>query len=222
MGLFDFFKKTTTPILVDPVIDKTSLSNFKFYYLFGFTDNPNKISNDTNAFNELYQKVIGARGGIMISNSFHPYYIVNTKGTTVWIAAYVKIHFSDNKNEAFDAILNKNGVFIVDTSTVFKDINVWPDIRLTYDENAIFSKRIPFIIPFLVDKSETKTNWELEINNGTATKESTNTYIDEVTQAIRFFMPEPALIFGFDEFDEKNPSKLIDNFINCKSMLEKQ
>ena len=221
MGLFDYFKnkQTKDSILAETKINEISLSNFKFYYLYGLTDNPNKLSNDATAFNKLYKKVIGTRGGIIINNSFHPYYIVNTKGTTVWTAAYLKIYFNEKRDELFDTIINQNGIFMADTSTVFKDINVWPYTRLTHDENQIFSKYVPFIIPFLVYKSEEKTNWDIEINRETNTKENVSTYIDTVTQSIRFFMPEPAFILGFDEFDEKDPSKLINNFINCKSML---
>lgn len=45
-------------------------------------------------------------------------------------------------------------------------------------------------------------------------------WITKVTAAIKFFMPQPAFIIGFDEFDENNPSGMIDKFINCKSMFK--
>ena len=61
--------------------------------------------------------------------------------------------------------------------------------------------------------------WDYEIAKGVAEKGHASEYVERVTNAIRFFMPEPAFIMGFDEFDEKNPSGLIDNFINCKQML---
>ena len=61
MGLFDYFKnkQTKDSILAETKINEISLSNFKFYYLYGLTDNPNKLSNDATAFNKLYKKVIG-------------------------------------------------------------------------------------------------------------------------------------------------------------------
>ena len=107
----------------------------------------------------------------------------------------------------------------MDTSTVFTEINVWPDTRLTYDENPLFSQYVPFVIPFLVKNTDAQPNWDKEINAGIALQGHASNYVNRVTEAIRFFMPEPAFIIGFDEFDEDNPSKLIDSFINCKQML---
>ncbi|RYX80165.1 hypothetical protein EON73_05665 [bacterium] len=223
MGLFELFKKkqqTQVSTGENKIIDQTSLSNFKFYYLYGFTDNPNQISNDTNQFNELYKLVIGHVGGVIITNSYHPYFIVNPKGTTVWTAAYVKLFVNNKKDEVFESIINDNAVYIVDTSTVFKDINVWTDIRLTYDENPIFSKYVPFIIPFLVKDTGKQLNWNKEIDVNISTNKHASQYIEKVNRAINFFMPDPTFIIGFDEFDDENPSRLIDKIVSCKSMFE--
>lgn len=221
MGLFNLFKKQkpTETTSDNSNIDNASLNNFSFFYLYGFTDNPNQVSHDIQKFGQLYDLVIGKTGGLIINNSFHPYYIVNTKGTTVWIAAFFKMFTNNKKVEIFEDIATKNAVLMVDTSTIFTELNVWPDTRLTYDDNPLFSKFVPFIIPFLVKKTDKQTNWEKEILAGIAKQGHASDYVNKVTEAIRFFMPQPAFIMGFDEFDEHNPSKLIDSFINCKQML---
>ena len=226
MRLFDLFKKKESlqdSVSESKMIDTISLSNFKFYYLYGFTDKPNQISSDSKQFDELYKLVIGQQvGGVTITNSYHPYFIVNQKGTTVWAAAYVKLYLNDKKVEIFESIINDNAVYMVDTSPVFKEINVWPDTRLTNDDNPIFSKYVPFIIPFLVTDTDKELNWDKEINLGLSTNGHASEYVETVTRAINFFMPEPAFVIGFDEFDDKNPSGLVDKIVNCKSMFEGQ
>ncbi len=221
MGLFDIFKKQNPKETKSDSVaaNNASLRNFDFYYLYGFTDKPNAVSQDSQKFGELYNLVIGSTGGLAINNSFHPYFIVNTKGTTVWIAAFFEIFQRDNKTKIFNDIETENAIFIVDTSTIFTEINVWPDTRLTYEKNPLFGKFVPFIIPFLVKKTHTQLNWDKEIGAGIKRQGHASDYVNKITEAIRFFMPKPAFIMGFDEFDENNPSKLIDNFINCKQMF---
>jgi hypothetical protein len=215
MGLFDFFKKNR----IAESDNTISLSNFNYYYLYGFTDNPNNVAADKQLFGELYHKVIGDIGGIAINNSFHPYFIVNKKGTTVWSAAYVKMYVNQDHDEAFRNIRVNNAIYTIDAAPMFLEVNVWPDTRLTYDENPLFSRYVPFIIPFLVYNSKQEMRWDYEIAKGVAEKGNASDYVEYINNAIRFFMPEPAFIIGFDEFDETNPSGLIDNFINCKEMF---
>jgi hypothetical protein len=212
MGLFSFLKKKQ-PTGVSPITD------FRSYYLYGFTDNPFLQPNDAGAFNQLYAKVIGDMGGLIISGSFHPYQIVNQKGTTVWHVAYLHVHFNENKEEAFRAITREQARFLVDPSDSFKNIFTWPDKRLTFETDPFFSKYVPFIIPFLVYKPQKKLNWDLEIQKEMNQKGHAGDYVESITESIRFFMPKPAFILGFDEFDEQNPSKMIDNFISCKSLF---
>ena len=222
MGLFDIFKskdKQTSTQQTTQSAQKNSLTNFDCYYIYGLTDNPFQQSNDFKSFGELYKKVIGVKGGIIIGSSFHPYQLVNPKGTTAWQAGYVQLFLNNKKDEAFNAIINDNGLFLVDPSSAFKDIMVWPDTRLTNDENPIFSKYVPFVIPFLVYKLTEQTNWDIEINLGMTTKGNASEYVGQITNLTRFMMPEPSFILGFDKFDETNPSRLIDNFINCKKLL---
>jgi hypothetical protein len=224
MGLFDIFKSKDkqTPSQQQPQSPqpkKDSLTNFESCYLYGLTDNPLRQSSDLKSFEELYRKVIGQKGGIVIGSSFHPYQLVNPKGTTVWHAGYIQLYLNSKKDESFNAIINDNGISLVDPSSAFRELMVWPDTRLTYDENPIFSKYVPFVIPFLVYKSAGQTNWDIEINRGMVTEGNASEYVGQITNLTRFLMPEPSFILGFDNFDETNPSGLIDNFIKCKKLL---
>jgi hypothetical protein len=224
MGIFNLFKSkeklTSNESIKETEKKLDSLTNFNCYYLFGLTDNPNRQSNDVKSFENLYKNVIGNIGGILIGNSFHPYQIVNPKGTTIWHASYVKLYLNENRETAFNAIAYENGRFLIDLGTAFNQLNIWPDSRLTYEENPIFSKYVPFIIPFLVYKSDEQIKWDQQLNIEIALHGHASNYVESITNSTRFMMPEPSFILGFDEFDEQNPSKLIENFINCKSMLK--
>jgi hypothetical protein len=94
MGLFDIFKtkeKQTPNPQKTQTAQNDALTNFDCYYIYGLTDNPFRQSNDFKSFGELYKKVIGIKGGIVIGSSFHPYQLVNPKGTTAWQAGYVQL-----------------------------------------------------------------------------------------------------------------------------------
>lgn len=221
MGILSLFKKKQ-PVSItteDDAGELPSLSDFKFYYLYGFTDQPNQVSADFDQFSELYKLVIGQIGGVVITNSYHPYFIVNAKGTTVWAAAYIKLYINEKKGEVFNNIITTDAIYGVDTSPILKDRHIWPDTRLTNAENPVFSKYVPFIIPFLVSATTNELNWDKEINSGIS-KGNAADYVEKVTAAIKFFMPQPAFIIGFDEFEENNPSGMIDKFIQCKSMFK--
>jgi len=220
--IFDIFKSKNNKTISEQKTseDKSNvLENFDCYYLYGLTDNPFRQSKDFKAFAELYNEVIGNKGGIIIGSSFHPYQLVNHKGTTVWQAGYVQLYMNEEKDDVFKEIINSNGLFVVNPSTAFEDLNVWPDARLTYDENPIFSKYVPFVIPFLVYNSDHQPNWDIEIQLAMATKGHASEYVEKITNLTSFFMPAPSFILGFDKFEEANPSKLIDSFISCKKML---
>lgn len=222
MGLFDLFKSKDKHLPTQQTTQtapKEALVNFECYYLYGLTNHPFRQSNDFKLFLELYKKVIGTNGGIIIASSFHPYQLINPKGTNVWQAGYVQLYLNNKKEEAFKSIINDNGQFLVDPSAAFNEIMVWPDTRLTNEENPIFSKYIPFVIPFLVYKPTKELNWEIEISMEMATMGNASNYVEQITNLTRFIMPEPSFILGFDKFDETNPSRLIDNFINCKKLL---
>lgn len=196
-----------------------ALQYFACYYVYGFTDNPFQQSSDSSALEELYKTVIGTTGGIIIPSSFHPYQLVNPQGTTVWQAAYAQLHATDSNAEALNAIAHDNAHFVVDPSAAFGDMHVWPDTRLTTDENPVFAKYVPFVIPFLVYRTAKQPEWDKEIAAAMATTGNASAYVTQVTNAIRFMMPAPAFVLGFDEFDEAHPQRVVDNFINCKKFL---
>jgi hypothetical protein len=116
MGLFDIFKsknnQTSTPRATQ-IVQKDAITNFECYYIYGLTDNPFRQSKDFKSLEGLYKKVIGVKGGIAIGSSFHPYQLVNPKGITVWQASYVQLYANNKKDEAFNAIINDNEIFVV-------------------------------------------------------------------------------------------------------------
>lgn len=219
MGLFDWFRKKNTADRNQAKTDATSLLHFKAYYLYGFTTNPNNTAKDNDLLIEVYQRVIGDVGGIAINNSFHPYYIINRKGLTVWNAAYLKVACSEDKDELLQRVTQSTAVCVADTASIFNELNVWPDTRLTDSENPVFSRYVPFIIPFLVYDTGKPMRWDYEIRQGIAEKGHASDYVEAVTKSVQFFMPAPTFVIGFDEFDEKAPSALIDNFISSKRII---
>jgi hypothetical protein len=221
MALLNLFKKAHEEAAPSSFACDTNLEleDFSFYYLYGISNNPNRTSGDVQAFNNLYQMVIGRVGGVCIANAFHPYFTINSKGLTVWTDAFIKMAIHKNKEEMFRNIKNERAVYTMGASSAFKEMHIWPDTRLSYEENPAFSKYVPFIIPFLALRSEQSTNWDTAIKTSKITNGYATEYLEEVTNAIRFFMPAPAFVLGFDEFDGTNPSGLIDKFIHCKPML---
>lgn len=221
MALLSLFKKTQEEAMSSSFASDTNLEleDFRFFYLYGISNNPNRTSGDVQAFNNLYQMVIGRVGGVCIANSFHPYFTINSKGLSVWTDSFIKMAVNKNKDEMFGNIKNERAVYTMGASSAFKELHVWPDSRLSYEENPGFSKYIPFIIPFLALKSEQQTNWDAAISTSKITNGYATEYLEEVTNAIRFFMPAPAFVLGFDEFDGTNPSGMIDKFVYSKSML---
>lgn len=195
-----------------------TLDRFRFYYLYGFTNQPNQRSADDRSWMELYRLVIGKAGGMIIANSLHPYFIVNPKGLTVWAGAYLQLRVMENSAAMMEGIFNQQSVYLTDTSALFKEMHVWPDSRLSVQENPVFGRYVPFIIPFLVDAEVQEMNWDKEIQQGIATAGHAGPYVERVNEAIRFFMPSPAFVLGFDEFDDAAPSALVDKFVRSENM----
>jgi hypothetical protein len=221
MALLNLFKKTKEENHVSAFSRSThlELEDFNFYYLYGFSNDPNRTSTNIEAFHNLYQMVIGRIGGVCITQSFHPYFTISSKGVTAWMDAYINIVVNSNKDEIFRNIKNERTVYTIGASSAFNELKIWPDTRLTYEENPAFGKYVPFIIPFLALRLEHSTHWDTAIRTSKITNGYATEYLEEVTNAIRFFMPAPAFVLGFDEYDGTNPSGLIDKFIACKPML---
>jgi hypothetical protein len=222
MGLFDLFKsKKKQPPAAAPEerSEADSFENFHSFYLYGFTNNPWRQSTDIKAWGELYQRVIGIRGGILPGGSFHPYQLINAKGATAWQAAYLQLYVSEKRGEAFRAIIVSDALVRVDVSPMYNEAVMWPDTRLSHEENPVFSKYVPFVIPFLAYKKDQPIIWDEKIQSEMAAKGHASAYVEQITKLSIFLTPPPSFIVGFDEFDEANPSKLIDNFISCKKLF---
>jgi hypothetical protein len=224
MGLFDFFKskKHSPPSTsAEQQPGEASLENFQSFYLYGFTNNPSRQSKDIKSWGALYHHVIGIRGGIIPGGSFHPYQLINAKGATAWQASYIQLYANEKRDEAFRSIRTKDAVVWADVTDVYKNLVMWPDTRLSYEENPVFSKYVPFVIPFLSYRTDKPITWDNRIQAEMAAKGHASDYVEQITKLSVFLMPPPSFIVGFDEFDETNPSKLIDNFINCKKLFGK-
>lgn len=165
------------------------------------------------AFSQLYEKVIGATGGLFLPQSFHPYQLVNAKGTSVWLAAYAWLVTRPAKEEMLDKISN-GSIYPANVPSSFNEYHVWPDNRLLPKQNAAFGTYAPFVIPFIVWKDEKPLSFDVEIQAAIAAGKDAGSYLGGINQAISFLMSPPAFVIGFDEFDEQQPSALIDHFVN--------
>lgn len=196
-----------------------SLTDFASFYLYGLTNQPYQQSADLANFGELYSLVIGQHGGLGIASTFHPYQLVNEAGVSVWFTAYAQLYAQPNHLELFAEMTVEKTSFVVEPPASFAEIHLWPDTRLTTDENPIFGRFIPFVIPFLVRKDPEALRWDAEFAAAEGDKNQLRPYLDAVNAAIKFVQPTPAFVLGFGQFDEQQPELLIEKFIECRDML---
>ena len=196
-----------------------SLGDFASFYLYGLSNQPYLQSTDLGKFGELFRLVIGEHGGLGLASSFHPYQLVNPAGVSVWYAAYAQFYAQPNRLEMFAEMTLEQATFVVVPPASFAEFHVWPDARLTADENPIFSRFIPFVIPFLVRKSPQALRWDAELAAAEGDKTRFGTYLKAVNAAIKFVQPAPAFVLGFGEFDEQQPERLVEEFLACRDML---
>ena len=196
-----------------------SLTDFASFYLYGLTNQPYQQSADLTKFGELYNLVIGQHGGLGMASTFHPYQLVNPAGLTVWYAAYAQFYAQPNRFELFAEMTLEKAQFVVVPPASFAEFHVWPDTRLTTDENPIFGRFVPFIIPFLVRKDPELLRWDKEFAAAEGDKNRISPYLKAVNAAIKFVQPAPAFVLGFGEFDEQQPELLVEKFLSCRDML---
>ena len=196
-----------------------SLNDFASFYLYGLTNEPYQQSADVAKFGELYNLVIGNHGGLGIASTFHPYQLVNPAGLTVWYAAYAQFYAQPTRLELFAAMTVEKASFVTVPPASFAGFHIWPDTRLTTDENPIFGRFVPFVIPFLVRKDPELLRWDAEFAAAEGDNSRLRPYLDAVNAAIKFVQPAPAFVLGFGEFDEQQPELLIEKFISCRDML---
>ena len=196
-----------------------SLTDFASFYLYGLTNQPYQQSADLGKFGELYNLVVGNHGGLGIASSFHPYQLVNQAGLTVWYAAYAQLYAQPNRFELFAEMTLEKAQFVLVPPASFAEFHVWSDTRLTTDENPIFGRFVPFVIPFLVRKDPELLRWDKEFAAAAGDKARLAPYLKSVNEAVRFVQPAPAFVLGFGEFDEQQPELLIEKFLSCRDML---
>lgn len=196
-----------------------SLNDFASFYLYGLTSQPYRQSTDLAKFGELYNLVIGNHGGLGLASTFHPYQLVNQAGITVWYAAYAQFYTQPNRLELFAEMTVEKASFVVVPPATFAEFHLWPDTRLTTDENPIFGRFVPFVIPFLVRKDPELLRWDAEFAAAGGDNGRLRPYLDAVNAAIKFVQPTPAFVLGFGEFDEQQPELLVEKFISCRDML---
>jgi len=196
-----------------------SLTDFASFYLYGLTDNPYRQSDDLAAFGRLYELVIGPHGGVGLASTFHPYQLVNLKGVTAWYAAYAQLYAQPGRDELFRTIADEQARYVVQPPASFAEFHVWPDTRLTSPENPVFSRYIPFVLPFLVHKSEAPLRWDATIAARQEQPDIVQAYLETVNNALRFVQPAPAFVLGFDEFNEQQPELMIERFMSMRDRL---
>ena len=201
-----------------PPLTVPTFTDFACFYLYGFSNHPYQQSADLAKFGELYNLVIGHHGGVGIASSFHPYQLVNEAGITVWYAAYAQFYAQPNRLELFAEMTVEKTPFVVVPPASFAEYHLWPDTRLTTDENPIFGRFVPFVIPFLVRKDPELLRWDKELAAG-CDKPRISAYLKAVNEAIKFVQPAPAFVLGFGAFDEQQPEQLVEQFLNSRDML---
>ncbi|OGX86426.1 hypothetical protein BEN47_13040 [Hymenobacter lapidarius] len=194
-------------------------NDFASFYLYGLTTTPYQQSTDFDKFGELYKLVVGAHGGFSIASSFHPYQLLNPAGVSVWYTAFAQFYAQPSRIEMFGEMTLEKTSFLVVPPASFAEYNVWPDVRLTHAENPIFSRYVPFVIPFLVRKAPAALRWDAEVAAAGTDRERLSWYLEAVKDAMQFLQPAPALLLGFGEFDEQHPEQLIEKFMNCRDLL---
>jgi hypothetical protein len=197
-----------------------TLNDFASFYLYGLTNNPYQQSTDFDNFGELYKLVIGSHGGFSIASTFHPYQLISPAGVSVWYTAFAQFYSHPNRIEMFGEMTLEKTPFVVVPPASFAEYNVWPDTRLTAAENPVFSRYIPFVLPFLVRKDPEALRWDAEVAAAADDRERLSWYLDAVKDALRFLQPAPAFLLGFGEFDEQRPEQLIEKFMNCRELLK--
>ena len=196
-----------------------TLADFACFYLYGLTNQPYRQSTDLAKFGELFSLVIGHHGGLGMASTFHPYQLVNPAGISVWYTAYAQFYAQPNRFELFAEMTLEKAQFVLVPPASFAEFHVWPDTRLTSDENPIFSRFIPFVIPFLVRKDPELLRWDQEFAAAEGDSARISPYLKAVHEAIRFVQPAPAFVLGFGEFDEQQPEQLIEHFLSSRDML---
>ena len=196
-----------------------SFTDFACFYLYGFSNRPYRQSAELHKFGELYSLVIGGHGGLGLASSFHPYQLLNPAGVSVWYTAYAQLYAQPNRFELFAEMTLEKTPFVVVPPAAFAEVHPWADARLTAAENPIFSRFVPFVVPFLVRKDPEMLRWDQEMAAAETDKPRLRPYLAAVNDAVRFVQPAPAFVLGFGEFNARHPERLVEHFLSCRDLL---
>ena len=202
-----------------PPLNVPTFTDFACFYLYGFSNHPYQQSADLAKFGELFSLVIGEHGGVGIAGTFHPYQLLGPGDLSVWYAAYAQLYAQPNRFELFAEMTLEKAQFVLVPPASFAEFHLWPDTRLTTDENPIFGRFVPFVIPFLVRKDPELLRWDKEFTAAENDKNRISPYLKAVNAAIKFVQPAPAFVLGFGEFDEQQPELLVEKFLSCRDLL---
>lgn len=200
-------------------LEPENTEQIRYYYLYGFVNtNPNYSFTNEDLAKRIYQKIIGSNGGVMINGSFHPYCVVNAKGVNIWDAAHI---LSKHNNENLINDLREGNLFFFDLASQFNQLLLWrDDTRLTFEENPLFGKVVPFLIPFLVLDKGRDTYFDQRIVTELNEQGHAHNYLEEINTLLKEFMHESVFVLGFDEVNPVNKHAIIDNFVNAKKLFE--
>lgn len=195
-------------------------NDFASFYLYGLSTSPYHPTTELEKLGELYKLVIGNHGGFSLASTFHPYQLIGPGNISVWYAAYAQFYAQPNRVEMFGEMTLEKTPFIITPPESFADYHLWPDTRLTVRENPVFGRYVPFVLPFLVRKSPEALRWDAELAAASGDRERMGWYLNAVTDALRFMQPSPAIVLGFEEFDDQHPERLVERFLSCRHLLK--
>lgn len=198
-------------------VDYTDFAAWTQGYIYGFAGYaPMKHSTDAAAFVDLIQRIT-QRTVITIGASFHPYQLIRPEGLSVWSYTLLRIH-SQQKAGLTEVGHGRGSVHTVPPADAFP-MRQWSDTRLFTDVNPVFGQYVPFVIPYLVPKDDQAPYWEKRLAAEVAAHGHATPYLESINEAMRFLLPTPAFVVGFDAFDETNPHGVVQNFVNVAEKL---
>jgi hypothetical protein len=191
-----------------------STSAFTKEYIWGFAQgNPMHYSSDKTRFHQLINLVVGKNAAITIGASFHPYQLINGRGIDIWETVLNVI--SVNSYCDLEALIKSHSYFHMNPpdQSAFPVIQ-WQDERLFTEANPEFGTYVPFVIPYLRHDDGNKPFWLVQIETQMSLGAKATGYIEQLNDAMRFLMPPPAFILGFDVFNKHNPSEIVNHFVD--------
>ncbi len=179
----------------------TSATEWKHMYFFGITkQNQNEIDLSQENIGALLS-MVNVYSGISTGAAIDPKFLINAKGTTVWLAMYAFLTVSNpealSEAKKEDALLYLPSDFLNNT---FNAHNNWPPELLSAFDLNLKNYNL-FAIPFLVPRSERA--------------------IKNLPQSLK--APDGSLeVFGVQEFDEAAPEKLLAEFDSIIKFIIKE